>query len=167
VEVLLKRAAPAREKARLILGEPAIKDIERRIMLLSIDECWSEHLERVSNLQESIHLASVGGLDPLIEFQKQAAVSFDQALKFIDERVVEKFTSLEIVSGICNLEQMGLRGPSSTWTYLVADDAQTDRLASMLISQRHIGFAANAALLAPVLVVLYLGKRLLGRWNRQ
>lgn len=62
---------------------------------------------------------------------------------------------------------MGLRGPSSTWTYLVVDDAQSDRLASTLISQRHIGFAANAALMVPLLMVFYLGQRLLRRWNRQ
>jgi preprotein translocase subunit SecA len=106
-------------------------------------------------------------MDPLIEFQKQVTLSFEQALHLIDERIVEKFTSLDIVSDCEDLERMGLRGPSSTWTYLVVDDAQTDRLASTMISQRHIGFAANAALIAPVIMVFYLSQRLVRRWKRQ
>jgi preprotein translocase subunit SecA len=55
---------------------------------------------------------------------------------------------------------MGLRGPSSTWTYLVNDDAFSDRMAAMLLSRRNIGFAANAALTGPLLLVWALSRRL-------
>ena len=136
-------------------------------MLRSIDHCWSEHLEYVADIREGIHLAKAGGLDPTIEFQKQASTSFEQVLEEIDDRVVESFTSLEITSEGVDLEKTGLRGPSSTWTYLVNDDATNDRLVSMLVSQRHIGFAAGAALMTPLIMVGPLSRRLKRRWYRR
>ena len=129
-------------------------------MLESIDHCWSQHLELVTDIREGIHLAEVGGLDPLIEFQKEASLSFEQVLKAIDDRVVANFNSLKITSEGVDLARMGLRGPSSTWTYLVSDDAMRDRLAATLVSQRHSGFAAGAALMMPLITLWYYLLRL-------
>jgi preprotein translocase subunit SecA len=160
LNLLQERAATKWEQASLAAGEPALRNIERRIMLLSIDECWSEHLERITNIQDGIHLAHIGGMDPLIEFQKEAASSYELALRLIDERLIKKFNSLEITSPDVALDEMGLRGPSSTWTYLVSDNTYMDRLAITLVSSRHIGFAANAALLTPIILVTHLLSRL-------
>jgi preprotein translocase subunit SecA len=159
VKVIQERAAEARERACHRIGEPDLRDIERRLMLESIDHCWSQHLELVTDIREGIHLAEVGGLDPLIEFQKEASLSFEQVFKAIDDRVVANFNSLKITSDGIDLARMGLRGPSSTWTYLVSDDAMRDRLAATLVSQRHIGFAAGAALTWPLLILWPLIRR--------
>jgi preprotein translocase subunit SecA len=45
-----------------------------------------------------------------------------------------------------DLEQVGLRGPSSTWTYLVNDDPLRGPLGSLLTGPGTAGFAAGAAL---------------------
>jgi preprotein translocase subunit SecA len=114
----------------------------------------------VTEIRDGIHLAEVGGLDPLEEFHKGAAASFDDALNGIDAYVVEWFKALEITSDGVDLERMGLRGPSSTWTYLVSETAFTDRLAATLMSRRNIGFAANAAMMGPLLMLWALSRRL-------
>ncbi len=158
--VLQEHLPAAREKARRALGEAALQDLERRLMLHAVDECWSEHLATVTEIRDGIHLAEVGGLSPLEEFHKGAAASFDHALNAIDTRMVERFTSLEITSDGVDMEELGLRGPSSTWTYLVNDDAFTDGLAARLVSGRNIGFAANAALTGPLLMLWALSRRL-------
>jgi preprotein translocase subunit SecA len=160
VKAIQERATDARERAVRAISEPALRDIERRLMLESIDHCWSQHLELVTDIREGIHLAEVGGLDPLIEFQKQAFLSFEGTLKEIDDRVVASLNSLKITTDGVDLERMGLRGPSSTWTYLVSDDAMSDRLAATLSSQRNIGFAAGAALAWPLLILWPLIRRL-------
>jgi preprotein translocase subunit SecA len=163
--VLQERVPGAREKARRVLGEAALGDLERRLMLHAIDECWSEHLATVTEIRESIHLVELGGLSPIEEFQKGAAESFICAVSSIDARVVDRFTSLEITSDGVDVEEMRLRGPASTWTYLVDDEAFTDRLAATLVSRGNIGFQAGAALTGPLLMLWALSRRL-GRRGR-
>ena len=158
--VLQERVPVTRERARRVLGEAALQDLERRLMLHAMDECWSEHLATVTEIRDGIHLAEVGGLSPLEEFQKQAVASFDHALNSIHARVVERFTSLEITPDGVDVDEMGLRGPSSTWTYLVSDHAFTDRLVATLVSRRNIGFAAGAALTGPLLMLWAWSRRL-------
>jgi preprotein translocase subunit SecA len=165
--VLQERVPLACTSARQILGAAVLQDLERRLTLHAIDLCWSEHLATVAEIREGVHLAQVGGLSPLEEFQKRAAESFMQTLNAIEDRVVESFAALEITSLGIDTQQMGLRGPSSTWTYLVNDDAFTDQLTAMLMSNRNIGFAANAALTGPLLMLWALSRRLGRREKRR
>ncbi|MGD2148737.1 MAG: accessory Sec system translocase SecA2, partial [Anaerolineae bacterium] len=169
---VLERAAPcvlqdcvpaAYERARLALGEERLHDLERRLTLHAIDACWSEHLATVTEIRDSIHLVEVGGLSPLTEFQKHAVASFDRVLDCIDPRVVDGFNSLEITADGVDVDKLGLRGPSSTWTYLVGDHAFTDRLTAALVSRGGVGFSATAALAGPLLVVWALTRR----WQRR
>jgi preprotein translocase subunit SecA len=158
--VLMERVPDARERARRLLGEEALQDLERRLILHAIDECWAEHLATVTDIRESIHLVELGGLSPLEEFQKGVAQSFIHAVSSIDARVVDRFASLKITSDGLDIEQMGLRGPSSTWTYLVHDEAFTDRLAATLVGRGSIGFQVGAALTGPLLMLWALSRRL-------
>jgi preprotein translocase subunit SecA len=141
------------------LDDEMLLDLERRVMLRTIDECWSEHLAAVTEIRDGIHLAEVGGLDPYREFLKLAADSFEHTLADIDMRALEIFASLEIDPTVLSFEKMGLQGPSSTWTYLVNDQAFTDRLAASLIGGRNVGFAAGAALTGPLLMLWALTRR--------
>jgi preprotein translocase subunit SecA len=149
------------------LGEASLHDLERRLILHAIDESWAEHLATVTEIRDSIHLVEVGGLSPLPEFQKRAVASFDHALNSIDARVIEGFTSLEITSDGVDLDRMKLRGPSSTWTYLVDDNTSTDRLSAMLMSRQNIGFAVSAALTGPLLMLWALSRHLQRRTKRR
>ncbi len=162
--VLQERVPAARERARRALGEAALHDLEKRLTLHAIDECWAEHLSTVTEIRDGIHLVEMAGLSPLEEFQKRALGSFDLALNTIDERIVDRFTALEISPD--GVDEMKLRGPSSTWTYLVDDHAFTDRMVAKLFSQRNIGFAAVAAFSGPLLILWALSRRLQRRGKR-
>jgi preprotein translocase subunit SecA len=163
---LLEERLPAvRQRLKEFMDDKTLLDLERRLMLLTIDECWSEHLAAVTEIRDGIHLAEVGGLDPYREFLKLAAESFAQTLEAIDERAIETFASLEVSSDGLSLDEMGLRGPSSTWTYLVNDQAFTDRLAATLVGGRNVGFAAGAAMTGPLLMLWALSRRF-GRRRR-
>jgi preprotein translocase subunit SecA len=58
---------------------------------------------------------------------------------------------------------MGLHGPSSTWTYLINDQAFTDPIAASLVAGRNIGFAAMTALNGSLLMLWALLRRFQGR----
>ena len=161
-----ERQPTMHQKLRRLLGHETLLDLERRLMLQAIDDGWSEHLATVTEIRDGIHLAEVGGLDPYREFLKLAAESFEQTLEDIDERALDRFASLEISSADYSLSEMGLKGPSSTWTYLVNDQAFSNRLVASLVGGRNVGFAATAAMTGPLLLLWSLSDRL-RHWRRR
>ncbi len=107
----------------------------------------------------------LGGLDPVGEFQKAASASFDESLADLETRILATFQSLQIGPEGIDLDREGLRGPSSTWTYLVNDDSMSDHLAHLLMGNRNIGLNAGAGLMWPLLA-LWIALRKLTRRRR-
>jgi preprotein translocase subunit SecA len=131
---------------------------ERQASLFHIDRRWSEHLGRVADLREGIHLLRVGGQDPLREFVHRAVESYKQMRTQIDDDVDRTLRVAKITENGIDLEREGLRGPSSTWTYLVNDDPFRQQLGIQLAGST--GFAAAAALYTGPILILW------GLYNR-
>ena len=55
-----------------ILGDIQGKEIEKRILLQSIDLNWKSHIQYLEQLRQVIGLRSYGQRDPLIEYKKEA-----------------------------------------------------------------------------------------------
>src|SRR5262249_5613951 len=126
---LLTRRAPNRYEAlRARVGEEVLRRVERRLTLLHLDRSWAEHLGRIADIREGIHLFSLGGFSPFDEFQELIARAFRDLTVRIDEQVLASFLSAEITGDGMDLEKAGLRGPSSTWTYLINDTPLGDGL---------------------------------------
>jgi preprotein translocase subunit SecA len=116
--------APERyAELRTRFGAEVLQQAERAITLHHIDQGWAEHLAFIAQVRESIHLARIGRQDPLFEFHKQVAEAFSNLRQAIEDRIAETFATVEITSDGIDLAQAGLRGPSSTWTYLINDQA--------------------------------------------
>jgi preprotein translocase subunit SecA len=78
----------------------------------------------------------------------------------IEERIAETFTTVEITKDGINLDQAGLRGPSSTWTYLINDRA-LPQLQQMLYGHGSAAFAITAVLTTwPLLAAWGVWRRL-------
>jgi len=130
----------------------------RQAALFHIDRRWSEHLAKVADLREGIHLLRVGGQDPLREFVLRAVESYRQMRAQIDEDVIRTLRAATITENGIDLDKEGLRGPSSTWTYLVNDDPFRQQLGIQLAGST--GFAAAAALYTGPILILW------GLYNR-
>jgi preprotein translocase subunit SecA len=91
-------------------------------MFYLIDNYWQQYLAEIAEIRESIHLKRVGGQDPYIEFQKLAIKIFDQLLKNLDSQLVQIFNTIHIDNNKVNLEKLGIKAPSATWTYLINDN---------------------------------------------
>ena len=142
-----------------LIGQEKGHELERRILLQAIDCCWAEYLAIITEIRDGIHLAEIGGMDPFQEFVKMAAASFEESFNAIEQRALDKYASLDLSPDALSLENLGLLGPSSTWTYLVDDHAFTDRLTAQLVGGRNVGFAAVAALTGPLLLLWSLMHR--------
>lgn len=117
-------AAERHTELTKIAGADAVAAAARQIVLYQLDRCWSEHLAYLADLREGIHLRSLGrGLDPLVEFNREAVPAGKRLLGDVRKRSVAAFEALTASEedGI-DLDAAELKRPSATWTYLVHDN---------------------------------------------
>jgi len=130
-------------KALARFGRDRLDEIIRRVTLLDIDASWADHLAFLADLRESIHLVSLGGKEPLSEFQKSATEAFLGLKEKSDRAAARAIEELVRMKKPVDFEAAGMKGPSSTWTYLV--DEEQSGWGIELLKGRNIGFAAGAA----------------------
>jgi len=119
---LLAERTPERyEQLRSSVGAEVMCDVERQITLFHIDRCWAEHLDHLAHIRDGIHFITGGGRNPLDEYHRIAGRAFGDLVKTIDDSIVATFMSAEVTGGGIDMAKEGLKGPSSTWTYLVND----------------------------------------------
>ena len=107
---------------------------------------------------------SVGGDSPLNEFQRIIADAFRDLETGIEQAVVERFAALASQDSEFDPDREGLKGPSSTWTYLINDNQFGNWV--QLLQLSNIGFAAGAALHGPLYVIWLFLRRLKNRLKK-
>ena len=130
-----------------LVGLAEVRRAEHLLTLRLLDRRWSEHLALIEDIREGIHLQRYGGLEPLQEFHKQIVNTYAAMMERLREDVVSIFMRLSARDGLVDLDRAGVRGPSSTWTYLVNDNPFSTFGVS-LIAGRNIGFSAGLGLVA-------------------
>jgi preprotein translocase subunit SecA len=149
-------------------GEEAVQAAERAVTLAAMDRAWSDHLAFVADLREGIHLVRLGGEDPLTRFRVAVGAAFGRLWERVECDVMDALDRLDAEAPDLGLPELALRGPSSTWTYLVNDDPFRDQLGSQLTGPGRATVAMGAAVFAmPLLVLLGLFDRYLRRRPRR
>jgi len=77
-------------------GRQVIKDIEKTVMLVAIDEAWKEHLRELDALKESVYTASYEQKDPLVIYKIEAYDLFKQMLEKSNREVVSTLLRAEL-----------------------------------------------------------------------
>lgn len=78
-------------------GEDIARQIERLVMLSTIDSLWVNHLEDIDYLREGIGLRGYAAKDPLIEYKAEAFKIFEDLLRTIDYEIVHRFFKIQVV----------------------------------------------------------------------
>jgi len=66
------------------------------ILLQAIDTKWKEHLQRIDHLREGIGLRGYAQKDPLIEYKKEAFITFSEMNQLVKEDATEKLFRIQI-----------------------------------------------------------------------
>jgi len=66
-----------------------MRQLERIVMLQTIDSKWKDHLYTMDNLKEGIGLRAYGHRDPLVEYQHESFSAFQQMFESIKETIAE------------------------------------------------------------------------------
>jgi len=150
------KRAPERRRALVEeAGEDAVQRAERAVTLFQIDRAWRDHLALAADLREGIHLVSLGGQDPLTRFTTETRLAFRGLEDAIDGAVLDALTGVRVSGGRIDLDGLGIRGPSSTWTYLVNDDPFRNQIGMMLTGPGRTTVAIYAAVVMMPLLLLW------------
>ena len=77
-------------------GEPMLRQLEKIIMLQTIDSLWKDHLLNMDHLKEGIGLRGYGQKNPLQEYQKEGYDMFEEMIQRKEEDVVQKLFTVEL-----------------------------------------------------------------------
>jgi preprotein translocase subunit SecA len=146
-----------------------VRDAERRLALILLDRRWSDHLALIDDIREGIHLQRFGGRAPLTEFQRQIIDAYAAMMEGLRDEVVETFLRLRAEQGRIDLDRAGLRGPTSTWTYLVNDNPLPS-FGLQLIAPGNLAVSIATATLAVVyfpVTVAVVAATFIRRWRRR
>ena len=93
---LLSDARLAYKKRADEIGEEAMRELERRVVMSVIDRKWREHLYEMDYLKEGIGLRAMAQRDPLVEYQREGFVMFQQMMGQIREESIMYLFNIEV-----------------------------------------------------------------------
>jgi preprotein translocase subunit SecA len=93
---ILSDAHIAYQKREDELGSPAMRELERRVVLSVIDRRWRDHLYEMDYLKDGIGLRAMAQRDPLVEYQREGFAMFQQMMGAIREETVGFLFNLEV-----------------------------------------------------------------------
>ena len=77
-------------------GHPLIRDLERYVLLSTVDQHWREHLYDMDYLREGIHLRALGQKDPLSEYRLEGHDMFEDMMDGVKSEFVRYMFHLEV-----------------------------------------------------------------------
>ncbi len=93
---ILSDAEVAYAKREETLGPEAMRELERRVVLATIDRRWRDHLYEMEYLKEGIGLRAMAQRDPLVEYQREGFTLFEGMMGQIKEESMGLLYNLEV-----------------------------------------------------------------------
>ncbi|RZS33996.1 preprotein translocase subunit SecA [Herbihabitans rhizosphaerae] len=78
------------------VGDGAMRELERRVLLSVLDRKWREHLYEMDYLKEGIGLRAMAQRDPVIEYQREGFDMFNVMLDALKEETVGFLFNLQV-----------------------------------------------------------------------
>ena len=91
---LAKKVYGAREEQ---YGAETTREIEKLVLLNTIDNLWINHLEDIDYLREGIGLRGYASRDPLVEYKGEAFKLFEELMRTIDFEVTHRIFKIQLV----------------------------------------------------------------------
>jgi preprotein translocase subunit SecA len=96
IERLKTAVNTAYENQKAHLGQ-FLPQVQKMLLLQSIDQRWKEHLQRVDQLREYINLRAYAQKDPLVEYKKEGFTMFEEMTFLIKAETLEKLFKIQLV----------------------------------------------------------------------
>jgi preprotein translocase subunit SecA len=78
------------------IGSENLRNMERWVALITLDELWREHLYALDQLREGVYLRAYGNKDPLVEFKKEGYHLFNEFINRLKKEMVMRIFRADI-----------------------------------------------------------------------
>ncbi len=95
-ERLLRRADEAAAKKAAQFGPDVMRQVEKAVLLQTLDHLWREHLVMLEHLRQVIGLRGYGQRDPLNEYKSESFTLFETMLSRLREAVTGQLMHVEL-----------------------------------------------------------------------
>ncbi len=96
IEIAEARVRELYDQREVEFTEPVMRQIEKIVMLQTLDALWKDHLLAMDHLKEGIGLRGYAQVNPLVEYQKEGFTMFEALMAVMQQDVVEKVFSVQV-----------------------------------------------------------------------
>jgi len=127
---------------------------QKEIELFAMNKCWADHLLIIESALDGVQIISMAKGDPFLHYNQKLIEGFEKLENHIQEVILGIYGTLIVKDGHIDLNKMGVKGPSSTRTYLVHDGTEL---------QSSMNEIAVSAVAAPMYTLYMLFTRFMRR----
>jgi preprotein translocase SecA subunit len=95
-DLLRQRVRAAYDERENAFTPPIMAQLQRFVLLQTIDALWKDHLLGMDHLKEGISLRGYGQRNPLQEYQKEGFAMFEEVIGKIQEDAVQKVFTVQL-----------------------------------------------------------------------
>ncbi|MBQ7369846.1 MAG: preprotein translocase subunit SecA [Clostridia bacterium] len=98
IRKITKKAIKEYEKKIEELKEMGVDfhDVERRVLLMTVDRNWIDHIDAMDQLRKGIGLRAYGQVDPVISYKKEGFDMFDEMVERIQRTTISVLLKVKI-----------------------------------------------------------------------
>ncbi len=98
ISMLTDRAMEIYDSKEKQYGEEMMRELERVILLKTVDRYWMDHIDNMDELRRGIHLRAYGQKDPVVMYRLEGFDMFDQMIASIREDTARLMLTVQIKS---------------------------------------------------------------------
>ena len=95
-ETLLTLAEKRYAEREAEWGEDRARELERVVLLRTVDEKWMTHIDEMHELRQGVGLRGYGQQDPLVEYRNESYNMFQEMIRSIKQEVVRLLFHLQV-----------------------------------------------------------------------
>ena len=103
-------------KREVEFGEEVFIDLQKTILLMSIDQHWVDHLTIMDNMRQGIGLEAAGQRDPLIQYKRMSYQMFNELTQRIGSTVARSIFRLAMNSNSTRSKKSNKKSSNSEKT---------------------------------------------------
>ncbi len=97
-EELLRRAMALYEAKEKQYGDAIMRELERVVLLQTVDRYWMDHIDNMDELRRGIHLRAIGQHDPVVVYRNEGFEMFEQMVAAIREDTARSILTAQLRS---------------------------------------------------------------------